>query len=131
MTTHASTEAEIGLCLFIAAADGDISDHEVGALSTRLGTLLGDDFPLGELTRVVDEELRAMDALGDEAYLATLAQRIPEATRHRALRAAFRVAMADGPSEEEEEAFLTAAKALDVDPDVVRAALPPVRPARR
>ena len=39
----AAKRAEIGLCLMLAAADGEVSDAEVGALSTRLGKLLGDN----------------------------------------------------------------------------------------
>lgn len=104
--------AEIGLCLLLAAADGDVSEQEIGALSSRLGTLLGDDYPALAAGVIADGEIDRMGSLGPDRYVASLAERIPEARRKRALRAALVVAHADGLAPEEERMFRDAATAL-------------------
>ena len=106
--------AEIGLCLLLAAADGDVSEEEIGALSSRLGTLLGDDYPALAAGVIADGEIDRMGTLGPDRYVASLASRIPEARRKRALRAALVVAHADGLAPEEERMFRDAAAALGV-----------------
>ena len=104
--------AEIGLCLLLAAADGDVSEQEIGALSSRLGTLLGDDYPALAAGVIADGEIDRMGSLGPDRYVASLAARIPEPRRKRALRAALVVAHADGLAPEEERMFRDAASAL-------------------
>jgi tellurite resistance protein len=104
--------AEIGLCLLLAAADGDVSEQEIGALSTRLGALLGDDYSALAAGVIADGEIDRMGALGPDRYVASLAARIPEPRRKRALRAALVVAHADGLAPEEERMFRDAATAL-------------------
>ena len=104
--------AEIGLCLLLAAADGDVSDKEIAALSTRLGAVLGDDYPANASGILADGEIGRMGELGPDRYVATLAERIPEPRRRRALRAALVVAHADGLAPEEEGMFRDVAAAL-------------------
>ncbi len=107
--------AEIGLCLLLAAADGDISETEIGALSARLGALLGEDYPALAAGVIADGEIDRMGQLGPDRYVATLATRIPEPRRKRALHAALVVAHADGLAPEEESMFRDVAAALGFD----------------
>ncbi|HEY8078013.1 MAG TPA: tellurite resistance TerB family protein [Labilithrix sp.] len=107
--------AEIGLCLLFSAADGEISEAELFALTTRVGHLLGDDFPIGRLQGLVETELSTIGEMGADAYVASLAQRIEPDRRFEAVRAACKVACADGLSPEEEEMVHAACEALDVD----------------
>jgi uncharacterized tellurite resistance protein B-like protein len=102
MTTR-SIEAEIGLCLLFAAVDGEISEQELGALSDRLGVLLGDDFDPMLLPALVEGEMGTIEELGVDAYVARLPDRIPVERRVEAVRAACAVACADGLAPEEEE----------------------------
>ncbi len=108
-------EAEIGLCLLFSAADGEISEAELFALTTRVGHLLGDDFPLGRLQGLVETELATIGELGADAYVASLAERIEPGRRFEAVRAACKVACADGLSPEEEEMVREACSVLEVD----------------
>ena len=55
--TQSSIEAEIGLCILFSAVDGEISEKEIGALSNRVGHLLGDDFDVMRLPALLDGEL--------------------------------------------------------------------------
>lgn len=114
-----SVAAEIGLCLLLSAADGEISDEELGALTTRVGELLGDDFAPSRLTSIVDGELSSIADVGADDYVAKLPERIPEARRFEAVAAACAIACADGLSPEEEEMLRLAASALAVDVDKV------------
>ncbi len=115
-------EAEIGLCLLLSAADGEISEAELFALTTRVGHLLGDDFPMGRLEGLVENELRTIEELGADGYVATLPKRIAPERRFEALRAACKVACADGLSPEDEEMVREACAALEIDVgDVVQA----------
>jgi uncharacterized tellurite resistance protein B-like protein len=107
--------AEVGLCLLLAAADGEISDDELAVLTTRVGKLLGDDFPLRDLEGVLEGEMEAIAEVGVDAYLDKLAARIEPERRFEALRAACEVACADGLSPEEEEMLRAAGVALEVD----------------
>jgi uncharacterized tellurite resistance protein B-like protein len=109
------TAAEIGLCLLFSAADGEISEAELFALTTRVGHLLGDDFPLGRLQGLVETELRTIEELGADGYVATLPGRIAPDRRFEAVRAACKVACADGLSPEEEEMVREACAALSID----------------
>lgn len=115
-------EAEIGLCLLFSAADGEISEAELFALTTRVGHLLGDDFPLGRLQTLVETELAKIEDIGADGYVATLPDRIAPERRFEAIRAACKVACADGLSPEEEEMVREACTALGVEVrDVVAA----------
>jgi tellurite resistance protein len=107
--------AEVGLCLLLAAADGEISDDELAVLTTRVGKLLGEDFPLRELEGVLEGEMEAIAEIGVDAYLEKLPPRILAERRFEALRAACEVACADGLSPEEEEMLRAAGVALDID----------------
>lgn len=121
--TGDTKRAEIGLCLLLAAADGDVSEQEIGALSTRLGTLLGDEYPALAAGIIADGEIDRMGELGPDRYVASLAGRIPEPRRKRALRAALHVALADGLAPEEERMFRDAAAALGLTPEEADALL--------
>ena len=101
--TQRSIEAEIGLCLLFAAVDGEISEQELGALSDRVGVLLGDDFDPMRLPALVEGEMGSIEELGVDEYAAKLPERIPEERRFEAVRAACVVACADGLAPEEEE----------------------------
>lgn len=114
-------EAEIGLCLLLSVVDGDVSNAEIGALSTRIGELLGDDFDPMHLPVLVTRELDQITTLGVDDYLTSIARRIPASRRGDALRAACVVAQADGLSPEEESVFKQAAAVLEVDVDAVLA----------
>jgi uncharacterized tellurite resistance protein B-like protein len=119
----ASANAEVGLCLLLAAADGEISDAELGALTTRLGRLLGDDFPLGELEGLLEGEMSAISDLGVDEYVVRLPARIAPDRRVEALRSACEVACADGLSPEEDDLLRAAARALEVDADAIVGAI--------
>src|SRR5688572_1849304 len=111
----AAKRAEIGLCLMLAAADGEVSEAEIGALSTRLGKLLGDNVNARTIESLITMEIRALDDLGPDEYIATLVDRLPQPQRMPALRSALGVAFADGLAPEEEETFREVASALGVD----------------
>jgi tellurite resistance protein len=112
-------DAEIGLCLLLSAADGEISEDELFALTTRVGHLLGDDFPLDRLGGLVENELRTIATLGADEYVSTLPLRITPERRMEALKAACKIACADGLSPEEEEMVRGAASALELDAEQV------------
>lgn len=122
--SDAAKRAEIGMCLLLAGADDEISEIEIGALSTRLGVLLGDDFPTRDLASIVDDELLAMDALGADGYVASLLERLPPGARLPALRSACTVAFADGAAPEEVEGALLLGEALGIEVTAVTALLP-------
>lgn len=126
-TTNAARQAEIGLCVLLAAADGDVSEQEIGALSSRLGKLVGDDFPAIALGAIVDDEIARMGQIGPDRYVRTIVDRLPEARREAALRGALRVACADGLAPEEESMFRDVATELGVDGALVDAMLEEAR----
>jgi len=104
--------AEVGLCVLLAAADGDISEGEIGALSSRLGKLLGDDFSAIALAAIVEAEIETMSKIGPDWYVKSLVERLPADRRHRALRGALVIACADGLAPEEESMFRDVATEL-------------------
>ncbi|MDB4945646.1 MAG: hypothetical protein JWP97_5180 [Labilithrix sp.] len=128
--TSRAIEAEIGLCLLFSAVDGDISEAEIGALSTRVGVLLGDDFDPMRLPAILEGEMGRIGSLGVDAYVAKLADRIAEPRRFEAVRAACAVACADGLAPEEEEVVrqVCGALALDADSLIARACTARRRP---
>ncbi|OJY26752.1 MAG: hypothetical protein BGO98_07015 [Myxococcales bacterium 68-20] len=107
--------AEIGLCVLLAVADGDISEGEIGALSSRLGSLVGDEVPAIALGAIVESEISKMSALGPDRYVRTLVDRLPRARRQAALRGALVVAFADGLAPEEERMFRDVAIELGIE----------------
>jgi tellurite resistance protein len=119
--------AEIGLCVLLAAADGDVSEREIGALSSRLGSLVGDDYPPVALGVIVEAEISRMSELGPDRYVRTLVDRLPQARRMRALRGALVVAYSDGLAPEEERMFRDVAIELGIDGTTVEAMLDEVR----
>lgn len=119
MTQQRNIDAEIGLCLLFSAVDGEISDEELGALSHRIGHLLGDDFDVMRLRGLVDGELGSMADNGIDDYVAKLPARIPSELRHEAVRAACAVACADGLAPEEEEVVRQVCDVLELDADDV------------
>ncbi|MBX3202134.1 MAG: TerB family tellurite resistance protein [Labilithrix sp.] len=106
--------AEIGLCVLLAAADGDVSEREIGALSSRLGSLVGDEFPAIALGAIVESEISKMSELGPDRYVRSLVDRLPQARRMAALRGALVVAFADGLAPEEERMFRDVATELGI-----------------
>ena len=127
LVDHPARRAEIGLSVLLAAADGDVSHREIGALSSRLGALLGDAFPAIALAAIVEAEIAMMSELGPERYVATLVERLPESRRVPALREALVVAVADGLAPEEERMFRDVAVELGLDPVAASAMLADVR----
>jgi tellurite resistance protein len=119
--------AEIGLCVLLAAADGDVSESEIGALSSRLGRLVGDEFPAIALGAIVESEITKMGELGPDRYVRTLVDRLPQARRLAALRGALVVAFADGLAPEEEQMFRDVATELGVEGGTVESMLDEVR----
>jgi uncharacterized tellurite resistance protein B-like protein len=117
--TQRSIEAEIGLCILFSAVDGEISEKELGALSARVGHLLGDDFDVMGLPALLDGELGSISENGVDDYVAKLPARIPSERRYEAVRAACVVACADGLAPEEEEVVRQVCGVLDVDADDV------------
>jgi uncharacterized tellurite resistance protein B-like protein len=115
--TQRSIGAEIGLCLLFSAVDGEISDKELGALSNRLGHLLGDDFDVMRLPGLVESELGSLAEEGVDGYVGKLPARIPADRRYEAVRAACVVACADGLAPEEEEVVRQVSAVLEVDPE--------------
>jgi len=115
--TQRSIEAEIGLCLLFAAVDGEISEQELGALSDRVGVLLGDDFDPMRLPELVEGEMGTIEELGVDDYVAQLPDRIPIEHRFEAVRAACVVACADGLAPEEEEVVRQVCAILAIDAD--------------
>ena len=122
-TDDPARHAEIGLCVLLAAADGDISEVEIGALSSRLGALVGDEFPAIALGAIVESEISRMGELGPERYIRTLVDRLPHERRAPALRGALVVALADGLAPEEERMFRDVAVELGVDGGTAEAIL--------
>jgi tellurite resistance protein len=121
--------AEIGLCVLLAAADGDVSEQEIGALSSRLGTLVGDDYPAIALGAIVEAEISKMGELGPDRYVRTLVDRLPQARRVPALRGALVVAAADGLAPVEERMFRDVAVELGIETTAADAMLAEVRGA--
>ncbi|MDF2692361.1 MAG: Tellurite resistance protein TerB [Labilithrix sp.] len=126
-TNDPARHAEIGLCVLLAAADGDVSEREIGALSSRLGSILGDEFPAFVLGAIVESELSRMGELGPDRYVRTLVERLPQARRLHALRGALVVAFADGLAPEEERMFRDVAVELGIQLETVEAMLESVR----
>jgi uncharacterized tellurite resistance protein B-like protein len=117
--TQRSIEAEIGLCILFSAVDGDISEKELGALSHRVGHLLGDDFDVMRLPALLDGELGSISEQGVDDYVAKLPSRIPSERRYEAVRAACAVACADGLAPEEEDVVRQVCGVLEVDADEI------------
>jgi len=115
----AGFEAEIGLCLLLSAVDGEISDEELAALTTRIGELLGDNFSPMKLPALIDRELASIGVYGVDEYVSKLPARILPERRIEALRAATLVAIADGLAPEEEEVLRQVAVALELDADAI------------
>ncbi len=121
--TQRSIEAEIGLCILFSAVDGEISEKELGALSNRVGHLLGDDFDVMRLPALLEGELGSIAENGVDAYVAKLPARIPSEHRFEAVRAACAVACADGLAPEEEEVVRQVCGVLEVDAEDVMQAV--------
>lgn len=119
--------AEIGLCVLLVLADGDISEGEIGALSSRLGRLLGDDFSAIALAAIIEGEIDALSRIGPDRYIRRLVERLPEKRRARALRGALSIAFADGLAPEEESMFRDVATELGFASDAAAAMLDEVR----
>lgn len=117
--SQSSIEAEIGLCILFSAVDGEISEKEIGALSNRMGHLLGDDFDVMRLPALLDGELGSIAEGGVDDYVAKLPARIPAERRYEAVRAACVVACADGLAPEEEEVVRQVCVVLEVDADEI------------
>ncbi len=117
--TQRSIEAEIGLCLLFAAVDGEISEQELGALSDRVGVLLGEDFDAMRLPALVEGEMGTIEELGVDSYVARLPDRIAPDRRFEAVRAACVVACADGLAPEEEEVVRQVCAILALDADAM------------
>ena len=111
-------QAEIGLCLLIANADGEISDEEIAELKVKIHAHAEgqkDD----EVDATIAKERAVMTEKGVDPFLASIVLRIPEAKREAALRSAVDVAFADMLTSEEDAFVRKVAKALGVKESVV------------
>ena len=122
-----SRHAEVGLCVLLAAADGDISEDEIGAMSSRLGTVLGEDFSAIALAAIVEAEIETMSQIGPDRYVRSLVERLPAARRRIALRGALVIACADGLAPEEESMFRDVAAELGLPANAADAMLDEVK----
>ena len=126
-TDEPGRRAEVGLCVLFAVADGEVSEGEIAALSTRLGALLGHDFPAIAIGMIVDDEIERMSRIGPDRYIETLVARISESRRKPALWGALRVAAADGLAPEEERMFRDVAPLLGLDAAAIETMLDDVK----
>jgi uncharacterized tellurite resistance protein B-like protein len=115
MPTVNGVRAEIGLCLLFSAVDGDISMRELGALSSRLGVLLGDDADPLALPDLIEGEMRRIERGGVDAFVAELPKRIAPERRFEAVLAACVVAAADGLAPEEHDVLREVCGVLGVE----------------
>ncbi len=120
-------EAEVGLCVLLAAADGDVSDGEIRALSSRLGRVLGEQFPAVALGLIVESEITKMSELGPDRYVRSIVERLPETRRMPALRGALVIAFSDGLAPEEERMFRDVATELGIESGAAETMLEQVR----
>ena len=84
-------------------------------MSSRLGSLVGDEFPAIALGAIVESEISKMSVLGPDRYVRTLVDRLPQARRRAALRGALVIAFADGLAPEEERMFRDVAIELGIE----------------
>jgi uncharacterized tellurite resistance protein B-like protein len=111
-------QAEIGLCLLIANADGEISDEEIAELKVKIHAHTEGQKD-EEVDATIAKERAVMTEKGVDAFLASIVERIPEAKREAALRSAVDVAFADMLTSEEDGFVRKVAKALGVKESVV------------
>jgi len=111
-------QAEIGLCLLIANADGEISDEEIAELKVKIHAH-AEGQKDEDVDATIAKERATMTEKGVDTFLASIVERIPEAKREAALRAAVDVAFADMLTSEEDGFVRKVAKALGVKESVV------------
>jgi uncharacterized tellurite resistance protein B-like protein len=117
VTTNAN-QAEIGLCLFLAGADGDASKEEIAELKKKMKDMLEAGTSEGVLDALIDGEQGAIDE-GRAGYLAKLKDRIAADRREPAFRMAVDVAFADELNVDEDKCVREVAKALGIDAKLV------------
>jgi uncharacterized tellurite resistance protein B-like protein len=118
VTTNAN-QAEIGLCLFLAGADGDASNEELAELKTKMKATLEAGTSDGVIDALIDGEQSAIEEAGRAAYLAKLTERIAKDRREAAFRMAVDVAFADELNVAEDTCVREVAKALGIDAKLV------------
>jgi uncharacterized tellurite resistance protein B-like protein len=118
VTTNAN-QAEIGLCLFLAGADGDASAEEIAELKSKMKAMVEDGTSDGMLGVLIDNEQGAIEEAGREAYLAKLKDRIAADRREPAFRMAVDVAFADELNVDEDKCVREVAKVLGIDDKLV------------
>ena len=112
-------QAEVGLCLLIANADGEVSDEEIAELKVKIREHAEAGTSDAVIDTLIESERTTMNEKGVDPFLASLVERIPEARREAALRAAVDVAFADMLTSEEDAFVRKVAKALGVSDAVV------------
>ncbi|MDB4992659.1 MAG: hypothetical protein JWM74_91 [Myxococcaceae bacterium] len=118
VTTNAN-QAEIGLCLFLAGADGDASKEEIAELKKKMKEMLEAGTSDGVLDALIDGEQGAIEDAGRAGYLAKLKDRIAADRREPAFRMAVDVAFADELNVDEDKCVREVAKALGIDAKLV------------
>ncbi len=108
-------KAEVGLCLYLAGADGDVSAEELTELREKIRAMAEKGTSDGILDTLVDAERGEIDDQGRPAYLAKLKDRIEASRREPALRAAVDVAFADVLTVEEDRCVREVVKALGLE----------------
>ena len=118
VTTNAN-QAEIGLCLFLAGADGDASKEEIAELKKKMKEMLEAGTSDGVLDALIDGEQGAIEEAGRAGYLTKLKDRIAADRREPAFRMAVDVAFADELNVDEDKCVREVAKVLGIDDKLV------------
>lgn len=105
-------KAEVGLCLYLAGADGDVSTEELAEIRGKIRAMVEKGTSDGILDTLVDAERGEIEDQGRPGYLTKLKDRIKENRREPALRAAVDVAFADVLTVEEDRCVREVVKAL-------------------
>ena len=118
VTTNAN-QAEIGLCLFLAGADGDASQEELAELRTKMKATLEAGTSDGVIDALIDGERAAIEDAGRAVYLGKLPDRIAKDRREAAFRMAVDVAFADELNVAEDKCVREVARSLGIDANLV------------
>jgi uncharacterized tellurite resistance protein B-like protein len=119
MVTTSANQAEIGLCLFMADADGETSAEELEELKNKMQTMVASGTSEALIGALADAERGAIADQGRAGYLAKLKDRIPADRREAAFRAAVDVAFADMLTSAEDKCVRDVAAALGIDAKLV------------
>jgi uncharacterized tellurite resistance protein B-like protein len=119
MVTTSANQAEIGLCLFMADADGETSAEELEELKNKMQTVVASGTSGAMMDALADAERGVIADQGRAGYLAKLKDRIPADRREAAFRAAGDVAFADMLTAAEDTGVREVAAALGLNAKLV------------